>query len=205
MTKWTKNPGALLSGLLLGVLAAGGCASYTAPVVAETPLTGEARRFEALWRASQDVLREKYDFELDRLDRRAGVVTTRPLTGPQLAEGWRKDAVGLDARLESTVQTIYRVASVRIVADGTGRDDPQVTVDIWRSDRPAPQITSVSQAYGMFLLSGDEGIRDRRRMLLDVPVEEAEGRVPLGHDDRLAEQLRADILAAAEGYQASLP
>ena len=49
-----------------------------------------------------------------------GRITTFPQTGATLLEPWRGDSVGFHERLESTLQSIRRIASIRLIPDPGG-------------------------------------------------------------------------------------
>lgn len=164
------------------------CAKHTQPIVPAPQMSAEEARFETAWTSVQDVLR-RYNFELNRVDRRDGVITTEPLVGRQWFEFWRKDAATRYDCLESSLQTIYRQATVCV--DRAGQ--PSVEVRTYRSDRQAPQITNTSEAYGLFAISG-EG-RSRAKLLPNYGRDEdPQARmVALGRDADLEGRLSADI------------
>ncbi|MFP3937946.1 MAG: hypothetical protein ACLFVW_06355, partial [Phycisphaerae bacterium] len=167
--------------LILALVPTGGCAKHTEPIVSAEQMRSGEPEFLAMWDAAKDVLRE-YRFELDRQDRRAGIITTEPLLGRHAPEFWRKDAVTKGAVLEGTLQTIYRTATVEIVSDN-GEYRPVVRVDVSRSDRQTPQVTSTSEAIALFRLPG--GGRERQRYLMeyelsDEETDEADGLTRLG-------------------------
>ena len=176
------------------------CTTYTQPTAGLREMTEAQRSFEITWRASQDVLR-RYNFELDRLDRRAGVITTEPLTGKHWFEFWRHDAATNFDLAEGTVQTVYRSATVTIrpVQPGGTKFKATVEVTVERSDILEPQLTSTSEAYDLFILPG--GGEERGRYLLDYGRDELGrlrgGAVPLGRDGELERILAAAIADAA--------
>lgn len=178
-----------------------GCAvRYTEPIAAPRQLTPAQRNFEAVWQASRTVLK-RYRFQLDRQDRRAGVITTRPMTGMHFFELWRRDAARPVDFSESSLQTLYRTArvTVRPASAGAKTYQAQVEVLLTRSNRPKPQVTSTSEAYSLFTLAGDE--KKRRQLLIDLGADHPPSSqlVPLGHDRALEAKLTAKIAAAAGG------
>jgi len=175
-----------------------GCGvEHTQPIGRPQKLTAAERDFEAVWQASRQTLR-KYRFELDRQDRRAGTITTLPMTGMHFFEFWRKDAGRPADYAESTVQTLYRTARVTIrpVKPGAKTYKASVQVLLRRSSRPTAHVTSTSEAYSLFL-AGEEGGK-RRRFLLGEDLHAAgEDFVELGNDRSLEAKLTADIAEAA--------
>jgi hypothetical protein len=133
-----------------------GCANYNKPVAPPPPLTGAQGNFEAVWTASQKVLRD-YRFDIATESRRDGTIVTSPLVGKQALEFWRKDAVTASELAENTLQTIYRTATVTIRPSDDNPDTyvASVSVEITRSDKPAVTVTSASEAYGLFTITGE--------------------------------------------------
>src|SRR5438034_1482151 len=67
----------------------------------------EAKDFDQLWNACEDSARH-FGFILDRLDRRAGLITTQPLVSKQFFEFWRPDVVTGDDLADSSIATYRR-------------------------------------------------------------------------------------------------
>jgi len=199
---------------IVWVLAAGclasGCA-YTTPIGPAVKMTPAQRNFQAVWDASRDVLR-KYNFTLDRQDRRAGVITTLPMIGRQWFEFWRRDAAGSFSKTEGSIQTIYRAVRVRIMPAKAGERTfhPVVEVIAFRSDQQHLQVTSTSEAFNLYTLAGNDE-EERSGFLLNYGQEKDEkGRkvksdkkkeyrdvTPLGRDTALEAKLTAAIRAQA--------
>ena len=105
----------------------------------------------------------EHDLPPQRVDREDGLVVTRPTTGQQWFEFWRRDASTRKDVAESALHTIYRRAAVTVT-----RREVSVGPDKWRaeykvavvveksrSNRAAPHVTSTSEAYDMFRRPGD--------------------------------------------------
>jgi len=177
------------SALALGMLAGGCQPQYTEPVVAEAPKTPEQQQFDLLWQASWRVL-SRYGFHVDRQDPRAGVITTWPMVGKQLAELWRQDAARTTDAVESTMQTIYRSVKVTIrKADGPRGFEPTVEVFVSRSSKPVLGISTTSDAYNLFT--------KRRKRRRPTDEQEAAEWVDLGQDRALEVKIRRAILDEA--------
>lgn len=188
--------------LICVTLAAGGCATHTKPIVSTAKLTGAERNFEALWQASRQIL-TKYYFQLDRQDRREGIITTTPLTGKQLPEVWRGDAATAYSLAENSIQTIYRTATVLISSKGeSGAYQHAVEVQVARSNRQAVQVSSTSEAYDLFVMPGHGRRRDK--FLLNYGAGAGEWMSPLGPDKQLARQIEIEIAAAASKLLAEM-
>jgi hypothetical protein len=192
----------LAAGLVLA--ASGGCTKFTTPAGPTVQLTPAQQRGEALWQSATEVLR-KYNFVVDRQDRRAGIITTLPLTGQYFGEFWRRDAVTRFDLEESTVQTIYRSVTVTIAPATPGGDlVARVEARTYRSDLRQAQITSTADAYNMFpIVTGSE--RPSRSLLLESRRTTLTGAVPLGRDADLEARLEAEINAAAPPLAGTRP
>ena len=194
----------ILAILLIGVAAmAAGCRFHGQPVVPPEKLTPSQRNFEAVWQASRQVLREHY-FDLDRQDRRAGIVTTTAMTGKVAGEFWRRDAATGSDLAESTIQTIYRQAKVTIEPTGSQKQDFQAVVEVraFRSNDQEIQVSSVSDAYDLFKLPGSRG---RKRKLLDYGQDyKAKATTDLGRDSALENRITADIRSAASALRGKI-
>lgn len=198
----------IVGGILAIFLA--GCGTHSADQLDEplSEMSAPKRNFQAHWRAGLDVL-DEHRFQIGRSDRRAGLITTEPLLGKHWFEFWRCDAASSADLWESTLQTIHRVAIVRIQPDPESASGfvVQAEVRTYRSNRPVQQITSTSEAYGMFTTGG--------RVDEDASRDGSEDFVELGRDDKLSAELTekirdraAELLAragtgAAEGAAAS--
>jgi len=194
----------LLFALSLATFA--GCANYARPVVAPSgPTTADERNFQAVWQASLDVLR-RYGFEVDppaaRQDRRDGLIVTPPLVGRQWFECWRRDAAGAHDVTETSLQTIFRTATVRVsrTAPNAGTFRADVEVQVVRADRLSPQIASASDIYEMFVMPGVE--KHESKMILQAkPVDPAD-QVSLGRDEKLESKMMNEIQAKAQSQRA---
>ncbi len=98
------------------VLGPPGCATVRQVIApkpgCENPMVVPVADFDAVWRETIAVLDEYFDVRSE--NRLAGTIVTDPVVGATLLEPWRADSVGLDDRLESTLQTMRRFALVQI-------------------------------------------------------------------------------------------
>ena len=191
---------------------AGGCANYAHPPAGVALAPPAEPRFDALWRASIDVLRE-YRFRIDRRDRRAGVITTRPMLARHWFEFWRRDAVTVRDFLEGSLQTVYRRATVRIQPK---KDDPQqyaprVSVVVVRPAGGGLEIVGAGEAYGQFIDALDDDAyrrsrRDRRELRQQsirqaLEAEQAAASDPAESQETLARKIADEILRRAQKIQ----
>jgi hypothetical protein len=192
--------------VVLAAMAAGCAPSYTEPVVAPPQLTGEQQAFEDVWQATLTTLR-RYEFELDRQDRRAGTITTAPLVGKHITEFWRKDAATRTDALESTLQTIYRIVRVEIrpTAPKAGAFAPQVQVSVYRSNRERQRVGSANDILYGRRRPGRAGYVEAKPESHESAAPTATGEpvtagipahfTPLGRDEKLEAKILAAILA----------
>lgn len=196
-------------------VSAGGCGLHNKPIGPEPTLTPAQRNFDAVWRASLDVLR-RYHFPIRRQDRRAGVITTGRITGKQFFEIWRDDAGTAFHVAENTLQTMYRKATVTVWAKQGQPDvyEAGVTIELVRSDMESFQVTSTSEAYTIFAFPGGRGsfvvtdeIKRQPRQPDDADESEShatppKGTVPLGRDTALEDRIARTIADTAGKYLA---
>ena len=179
-----------------------GCeVAYTEPATQPAPRTAAEEDFEAVWQASRQTLRS-YHFELDRQDRRDGILTTGPMTGMHFFEFWRQDAARPADFAESTFQTVYRTARVTVqpVKGRPGTYHAQVEVFLRRSDRGPANVTSTSDAYS--LVNPRRGPRRRGGQPGEPGADQI---VELGNDRGLEAKLTAAIAAAADRLRGIAP
>lgn len=111
----------MLAALVVGL---GGCAAQ-GPAFVDVPAAAYSRAFEATRR----VLVES-SFELDRVDARAGVITTRARPGAGLLTPWDSTPTTVSQRVEDTLNAQRR--SVRVYFEPAG-----ATADDLRESQPS--------------------------------------------------------------------
>jgi len=185
-----------LAALLLAAVL-GGCSAAGAPL----PVTGD-REFDTVWDAARNVLADNF-FRIDRLDARAGVITTYPMVGRHWFEFWRQDAPTPRLAAMNTLHQIRQTVTVTVSkvedadADRPGRLDKyavRVRVEMARSTRPTYQINSTADAYQMFLGS--------RLVHREPAVDEGAGPAapsaePIGRNEPFEAALTKEILSRA--------
>jgi len=184
--------------LALGVVLAG-CATYTTPVAPPRQLTKAEKNFEALFMASQYVLR-RHGFEIDRRDRRRGEITTKPMVSRNLGEFWRDDAAHSYDLVEGALHKIFIVATVRIERLTSESDDffPTVIVQRLRSSDEEKEMNAAR-----VVKSTIPGRPDRYETPYPGPTVSTSGRpdfVNLGRDANLEDRLANEIVSAEDGF-----
>lgn len=105
---------------------------------------------EVLWEGIKDTLRGDH-FTLDQVDRRGGVITTRPELSRHFFEFWRRDARTFSDKLEASINPIRRWIEVRFDASGeTGETALAVVVHKQRLSSPDRMFNSSGAAYQFF-------------------------------------------------------
>ncbi|MHC4982420.1 MAG: hypothetical protein ACYTF6_04535 [Planctomycetota bacterium] len=172
-----------------------GCPGYTKPVARARRLSASEKNFESLWRASLEVLR-KYRFNPSIQDRRTGLIQTEAMTSRHFTEFWRSEASSSHDAIESSLHTIYRTATVKITQTDEADETFQavVKVEVARSNRREPQITTASQAHEMFALTAEEHLGV---IYGGQAGKKADVVVPLRRDKELENILAAEISVAS--------
>jgi hypothetical protein len=144
-----------------------------------------------------------------------GRIDTFPQTGATLLEPWRRDSVGFRERLESTLQSIRRIGTMRLQPDPNGwRVEVVVQKELEYLPRPMRATTGGASfrnddslyRYGTPLPVLGQQVGDQPRPVA-APTESL-GWIPLGRDpllertmlERLVAKLGVAPLAAAEPY-----
>lgn len=112
--------------VLTGVCSLWGCAlpgrplTAPGPVAVTNPLMVATRNEELVWERAVDVLHD-FQFEIARENRLGRMIETIPKVGSGVLEPWHHDSVTLEDRLESSLQSIRRIAHVSLQPDDSGQ------------------------------------------------------------------------------------
>ncbi|OWY72283.1 hypothetical protein B7486_05010 [cyanobacterium TDX16] len=123
-----------------------GC-SRPAPPQEPTESAVASQDIDILWDSALSVLR-KLDFQPDRQDRAAGIITTFPTTSMQWHEPWRQDVADGYSLAMSSLHTIQRKVTIRFLREQQWVIDVQVEMFILSA--PDYQITTASSAIRSF-------------------------------------------------------
>lgn len=131
-----------------------------------------------------------------------GRIDTYPQTGATILEPWRGDSVGWRERLESTVQSIRRIGTLRMSPDPNGWRI-EVVVDKELEFMPRPMKATTGGAtfrnddslyrYGSPLQTLGQQVGDQPRPVA-APTPNA-GWIPLGRDPLLEQRILTKVLA----------
>lgn len=131
-----------------------------------------------------------------------GRIDTFPQTGATILEPWRGDSVGWDERWESTLQSIRRVATMRLTPDSAGwRVEVVVNKELEYLPRPMRATTGGASfrnddslyRYGTPLPTLGQQVGDQPRPVAS-PTPNL-GWIPLGRDAKLEQKMLALVLA----------
>jgi hypothetical protein len=179
--------------LLLGI----GCApTHSVPIAPVRDMSVEERNFEAMFLASETVLRD-CGFELDRRDRRRGEITTRPMLARQAMEFWRDDSGSFYEMVENSLQKIFLVAQVEITRPDPESSNFYASVKVYRMRSSSREQSFEPIIYGKGGLTwqtpSQPGVRDSRANYVDM-----------GEDPGFARKLEAEIAHNAMTQQGRL-
>jgi hypothetical protein len=170
-------------------LAGGSCAppAQFAPqgpvqdTMAGNPFFVAANNHEAVWERAVDVLHD-YQFQIARENKLDGIIETDYKTGSGLLEPWHRDSVGLENRLESSLQSLRRRAFVSITPAEGGY---LVGVEVFRELEDVVGLAANSAGGATF----QESAPLRRDLNLVVGQSAPSGWTPQGRDHRLEQDM----------------
>lgn len=163
---------------------------------------------EVVWQQMVDVMDDYFKVQTEqRVVFANGVPTegridTYPQTGATLLEPWRRDSVGFRERLESTLQSIRRSASMRLIPDPAGwRIETVVLKELENLPRPMRATTGGASfrnddslyRYGTPLPTLGEQVGDQPRPVAS-PTRNI-GWIPLGRDPLLEQKMLTQLIA----------
>lgn len=155
-------------------------------------VTGRSANADQLWSAVRDTLRD-HRFRLDRVDRRAGVVTTYRTTSQQFFEVWRHDVDTWPDLWDATLNPVARRVEVAIAGEEESATWRDISVVVYKERLSAPdrQFNSTVALYDFFSyrLPSTTGIE-----VID-PSDEIW--IPQGRDAAMEERLLLTILGNA--------
>ena len=158
------------------------CAETNHHKAVEQICTPGANKAEAV-QAAEDVLGRMH-FVIDKADAEQGFVRTKPLSGAQFFELWRKDSVGAFNTAESNLHSIRRIAELDIAEKG-GQLCIDCEVNVERLSLPEHEVSSSARAYAMFSRS----TASMQEIRLRPEHEKKVMWLDLGSDDMLAAEI----------------
>jgi hypothetical protein len=164
-----------------------GCSTLNGTrAVAENPMVVPMADFETVYKAA--VVAVDTYFEIATEDRTQRKIITQPKSGATLIEPWEGDSVGLQERLESTLQSIRRFAIVTINPATTG-EGWMVRVEVRKEleDLLQPDRQSIGRA-----VFNNQAPVNRTREVVG-PVQAPSFWIPRGRDPKLEQAILAQI------------
>ena len=157
-------------------------------LTAETYVLADDEQLDALWESCQEVLRRNR-FRLDRVDRRAGVISTYPVTSQQFFEFWRQDVATFHDLMAASVNAIRRRVTVQVDREESGAGAYRVSVVVAKEQLSARerQFNNSAAALRVFdnELPGEAGER--------VLTRSSDCWVALGRDGAMERRLLRQI------------
>ena len=167
--------------LVLAATAMAGCAR--APGVRyANPMALAGADAGTVEQVARRVLQE-LQFEVEFPQTRPGQLETGPVTGASWFEFWREDTVGGRQRLESSLHTVRRRASVAVKSAGTGAE-VSVTVIKERLSAPNTGPASATETFDLYELEERSELRR-----VDDLSPAAYGWLDMGRDDALEQRI----------------
>ncbi len=190
---------------LLGLLAAAGCAvapPVTTPVWETTnvfvnnPVLLPIADHEVAWETVVDVVDDYFKIDREEPVRRLGDVVTEgrldtfPAVGSTVFEPWRHDSANSYEKLESTLQSIRRRATVRVSPAGGGYEvDVAVYKELEDVARP------MRSTAGSATFRNDSSLTRVVDVVGEQPIHE--DWIPMGRDTALEQRIIRQLLVRA--------
>jgi hypothetical protein len=174
----------LVSLLFLGLCGSTSGCAFSRPLVAGNPIFISAGNEDAVWERTVDVLHDYFDIARENriVGSQPGVIETRFRVGASLLEPWHRDSHGLDNRVESTLQSIRRMARVSVTPAQGGY---LIGVEVFKEIEDLPGVAN-NTAGGATFHQADPLRRD-----LDLVTGQSSpsGWVPRGRDTILENEM----------------
>ena len=185
-------------GLVLGAGCVGLRGRAQAPVAAQTVnsvfIANEDQ--EVVWERIVDVVHDY--FEIERENRLDGIIETKPLIAAGILEPWHQDSVGLDNRLEGTLQSIRRRGFVNVTPAQGGY---LVSIEIYKEQEDV--VTSPDKSAGNSTFQENRPLQ--RDLTLVVGDAAPQGWIALGHDQALEDRMLRQIQQRLVAVQPQVP
>ena len=165
---------------ICGTVLQAGCMSV-APVAVSNPIYVPANNHEAVWERTVDVI-HSHQFPISRENRLDGIIETDYKVGSGVLEPWHHDSVGLEDRLESSLQSTRRRAILSVTPAEGGY---LVGVEVFKELEDLPGLAANSPGWATF----QESTPLERDLDLVVGQSAPSGWIPLGRDAALEQSI----------------
>lgn len=179
--------------LLLFTLGSGcaGIRGRTATVApSNAPVLVASGNQEWVWEQVVDVVHDYFD--IARENRLDGIIETKPRVGSGLLEPWHRDSVGLQNRLESSLQSIRRRGFINVTPAEGGY---LVSVEVLKEQEDVESTPDKSAGGSTF----QESRPLQRDLTLVVGDEAPQGWIAMGRDVDLEIRILNGIRKATSG------
>lgn len=184
------GPRSLLLLLLLAWCAGGAGCATSRPPASSNPIFVRANNSDFVWDRTVDVVHNYFDIARENrsVGSQPGVIETRYKVGSGVLEPWHNDSQGLEARTESTLQSIRRRAIINVTPAEGGY---LIGVEVVKELEDVPSATGNTASAATFQQTNP------LRRDLDLVVEQSapQGWILLGRD----ELLESEILSQMQG------
>lgn len=160
----------------------GGCGEQQQFEAVKQICVGDLDKARAMQMA-EDVLGEMH-FSIEKSDSEQGLIKTRPLSGAQFFEFWRKDSIGTFNQAEANLHSIRRIVEMN-VSQEEGRLCVGCNVNVQRLNLPERLLRGRGRSYEMFSMSGPM----QQRLKLDAQQRRLMTWVDLGRDELLETEI----------------
>ena len=181
--------------MLVLVFGAGltGCAEKRAEQWDPVRAAGEAS-FEDVWQACLDSFEDR-GLEIERQDRRFGIIQSKAVVGKQFFEFWRHDTANSDDLLLSSLHTVRRTVSINISKQGAAQFQVNVEVHAERAHIAGEHLDCAVEAFELLDRQGMPASASRRDYI--HPRKEPVW-VDLGREETLEKAIMQDIAQRLE-------
>ncbi len=148
--------------------------------------------YEAIWDATVDVVDDFFEIDQEEPVRllgnilTEGRILTRAEIGPTIFEPWRRTSVGLQQRVESTLQSIRRYAEIRVLP---GENGLWVEVAVFKELEDVVQPEQATAGAATFR-------NDSSLVRVETPIGQQEvhqGWIPMGRDVALEQEMLGEL------------
>lgn len=183
-----KLPATLIAVMVL-LTSLSGCTEQRRPEWPIEAISIDQASFEEVWDACVVSLKD-HGLEIDRNDRRFGVITTKPVVGKQFFEFWLDDTANSDDLLLSSLHTIRRTVTIQVSSQGPMRFQVAVQAQAERASLPGYQVDSPVEAVELLSRQGVSPYPRRRDYVRPKPKPQW---VDLGREPALERNILEDI------------
>ena len=171
--------------LLVAAIFTTGCQQPTQ--IDEKPLCFASSQKQKAFDACQKALKDM-NFTIEKFDLENGYISTRPLSGGELLEFWRKDNATTSDTMRSTLHSIRRTVEMQLSeeADVICVD---CTVSVQRLSMPTREVATYSELPSMFSKSS----ASRQRLHVRKSMEKQMTWIETDDDVNLAAKIKQNI------------